>query len=115
MKFTLNSALALVASALFLFALVGCVPTKPSVSLSGESDEEGYFGEVTTKFAKDGCPILIQYKEGTELKYLIPVQLDEQFKKNGLKVNFTFHYSRIAQGECQIGQPAVLEEIKLLD
>lgn len=113
---TSYSAFAAIASALFVFMLMACAPTKTSISLEKEREREeaNYSGEVTTDFAKDGCPVLIQYKDSEELKYLIPVQLDEQFKKHGLKISFSFHYSRIMQGECQMGQPAVLEDIKVL-
>lgn len=108
-----SSALVILIGALFISSHYGCVMKKPSVKLDNESEEDEYVGIITNEFEKDGCPWLIVYNDGVEDKYLIPVQLDDAFKKNGLKVEFEFHYSRIAQGDCQMGQPAVLEEIEV--
>ena len=110
---TKRSALLFFMGALFLFGLPACAPTKPSVQADAKSEQTKLQGVVTNEFAKDGCPWLVTYQDGTEEKYLIPVQLEERFKKNGLKLAFTFHYSRIMQADCQMGQPAVLEEIEV--
>lgn len=111
-KRSLASMFAMIAGMLVVLHISGCVFNKPSVSLEGENEEAEFDGVVTNEFLKDGCPWLIKYQEGTEDRYLIPVQLDNDLKKNGLKVKFRFHLSRIAQGDCQIGQPAVIEDIE---
>ncbi|MCB9205652.1 MAG: hypothetical protein H6603_11790 [Flavobacteriales bacterium] len=114
MKFlSLNSsALVVSISALFFLVAVGCASRIPSVSSEVGLEQDEYAGSITNEFETDGCPWLIQYNDGHEDRYLIPVQLDQEFKKNGLKVQFRFHYSRILQADCQMGQPAVLEQIK---
>ena len=98
--------------ALFFLSLEACVCHKPPMLPTDSSDDSFTHGVVTNEFEKDGCAWLIQFNDGVEGKYLIPVQLEDEFKKNGLKIAFTFHYSRISQGVCQMGQPVVLEEIK---
>ena len=106
------SALMVIVSALFFLLLLGCTASKPTTKLQPELEEGKYIGLVTNQFEQQGCEWLIQFNDGVEDKYLIPIQLEQDFKKNGLKVVFSFHYSRISQGNCQMGQPAVLEEIK---
>ncbi|MCF8460337.1 MAG: hypothetical protein K9G46_06410 [Flavobacteriales bacterium] len=99
--------------ALFLFVLAACNTNKP-VSVSEAVLLEGrYLGYITTEFAADGCPFILTYTDGSEEKYLIPVQLEEQYQRNGLQLEFGFHYSRIMQGDCQKGQPAVLEAVEV--
>lgn len=98
-------------SALCFLLLLGCTASKPTTNIEPELEEGKYIGLVTNQFEQDGCEWLIQFNDGAEDKYLIPVYLEEDFKKNGLKVVFSFHYSRISQDNCQMGQPAVLEEI----
>ena len=105
------SALMVIVSALCFLLQLGCTASKPTTKLKPELEEGEYIGTVTNQFEQQGCEWLIQFNDGVEDKYLIPVQLEEEFKKNGLKVVFSFHYSRISQGDCQMGQPAVLEEI----
>jgi hypothetical protein len=107
-----NSALMIFISALFFLLAMGCASNKPSVKPEAELKEGKYVGVVTNEFVLKGCSWLIKYNDGTDYKYLIPVQLEEQFKKNGLEIELSFHLSRISQGKCQIGQPAVLESIE---
>lgn len=110
-KRSLASMFAMIAGMLVVLHISGCVFNKPSVSLEGENEEAEFDGVVTNKFQKEGCDWLIKYEEGAEDKFLIPVALDDEFKKDGLKVEFRFHLSRISQGDCQMGQPAVIEHI----
>lgn len=71
---------------------------------------DGYtIGRVTTQFIGDGCPLLIKL-EGTGI-YIIPVALDEKFKRNDLRLKFKYRPSKASSGECQKGNPAVLEEV----
>lgn len=107
-----GSAFTLALAALLFFDLVSCVSPKSNVTVQQQVDEGFFVGHITSELSKEGCPYLLQYKEGKEDKFLIPVQLEDKFKQNGLKVKFKFHYSRIKQGECQMGQPAVLEFIE---
>jgi len=109
----LRSVLVIFISTLFLFPMGGCVSTKTSETPKVELEEGRYIGVVTSEYAKDGCAWLIRFHEGEEEKLLIPVQFPEEFKKDGQQIEFSYHLSRISQGECQQGQPAVLEEPKL--
>ena len=108
-----NSALMVSVSALFFLLVIGCASNKTSIKLKPESEVENYAGVITNEFGQQGCSWLIKYTDGSEDKYLIPVQLEEEYKKNGQKIEFSFHLSRINQGDCQFGQTAVLEGIKI--
>ncbi len=109
--YSCSSAFILGIGALFLFVLAACNSTKPVPTSEAVLLEGRYLGHITTEFAADGCPFILTYTDGSEEKYLIPVQLEEQYQRNGLQLEFGFHYSRIKQGDCQKGQPAVLEAV----
>ncbi len=109
----LRSVLVIFISTLFLFPMGGCVSTKTSGTPKVELEEGRYIGVVTSEYAKDGCAWLIRFRDGEEEKFLIPVQLSEECKKHGQEIEFGYHLSRISQGECQLGQPALLEQPEL--
>lgn len=74
--------------------------------------EGGVDGVVTMKYSGSGCALLISVdKDGNEVFY-IPVELDEKFKSEGMKVSMTFHVSRINQGSCLVGTPIVIDKIQ---
>ncbi|MCF8464617.1 MAG: hypothetical protein K9G41_07245 [Flavobacteriales bacterium] len=112
-KHLCSSAFILGIGALFLFLLAACNSTKPVPTLEAVLAEGRYLGHITTEFAAEGCPFILKYMDGGEEKYLIPVQLEEQYQLNGLQLEFGFHFSRIMQGDCQKGQPAVLEMVEV--
>lgn len=114
MKFiqTQKSALVVYISALSFLLMLGCASNKASVQPEVKLQEGKYLGTVTNQFSQKGCNWLVKYNDGGEHKYLIPVQLEGRYKKNGLKIEFGFYLSRIKQGNCQMGQPAVLENIE---
>lgn len=104
-------------------AMVGCGSTKRSATIvtptpattttSTTTDEAFSFGRVTNGFANDGCPWLISIeKEGSTI-YLIPIALDDQYKKDGLHLKFTYRPSKASSGGCMKGQPAILEGITI--
>ncbi len=111
--YSCSSAFILGIGALFLFALTLCNSTKPVPTSEAVLAEGRYLGHITTAFADEGCPFILTYTDGSEEKYLIPVQLEEQYQQNGLQMEFGFHYSRIMQDDCQKGQPAVLEAVEV--
>ncbi len=102
-----SSALMVSMSALFVLLEIGCVSKK--VPATGSPTNEPYTnGVVTNAFQAEACPWLIRLEDGS---HLIPVELADRFKEDGLQVQFTFHYSRVNQGACQEGRPAVIETI----
>ncbi|MDB4678244.1 hypothetical protein OAE93_00785 [bacterium] len=108
-----NSALMVSVSALSFLMITGCVSNKSSIQPETKLEEGKYVGIVTNEFVQRGCSWIITYNDGSEDKYLIPVQLEEEYKNNGQKIEFSFHLSRINQGDCQLGKPAVLESIEV--
>ena len=76
--------------------------------------ENGFNAIVTTRFADDGCEVLLEIEENGEKVLLLPIQLDDQYKVNGLEVIISFHSSRVMQSNCQIGRPIVIEKIQFV-
>ena len=70
---------------------------------------------VTTKFLEDGCEILLEIQENGEKAMLLPVDLEDEYKVDGIELLITFHFSRIMQSECQIGRPIVIENVRFVD
>lgn len=83
--------------------------TQPPTAADGRSS-----GRVTTEFAKDGCPLLVDRGEGLEQRFFIPIGLDPKFAKDGMKLSFVYRLSRASSGMCGKGQPAILEEIQVV-
>ena len=50
--------------------------------------------------------------KGKDLQLYTPIEMDKQFKEDGLKVKIKFHTSRIQQEGCFDAQPIVIEEIE---
>jgi hypothetical protein len=78
------------------------------------SETTGTLAVVTTEFSDEGCPFLLEIEENGKKVLLMPIELDEEFKKDGLRVSIEFHFSRIMQSECQKGRPIVLDSINLV-
>lgn len=90
-----------------------CKETRsPEVGESISSIAGGVDGVVTLKYAKDGCDVLIAVSENGSDKFYIPVELDERYKLEGKKISFTFHSSRINQGNCLMGSPIIIDSIQ---
>lgn len=70
-------------------------------------------GRVTTAFAAEACPVLVKLDDvgGT---YLIPIAMEERFKRHGLHLRFKYRPSRANNGGCLKGQTAILEEITVV-
>ncbi|HQW86927.1 MAG TPA: hypothetical protein PLH93_07065, partial [Flavobacteriales bacterium] len=92
--------------------LVGCAGGKSTPSGTSSAPPPGHtLGTVTLAHAAEGCPVLIALEPPGELGHLMPVGLDERFRKEGLKLSFTYTLSRIHSGGCNQGTPAVLDSI----
>lgn len=64
------------------------------------------------KYAEQGCALLVEVQSNSEHQWLFPIALNDKFKKEGLQINFNYRLSRAPQGECNIGQTAVLEKVR---
>jgi hypothetical protein len=62
-------------------------------------------------YAAEGCPHLVEITTPEGKQWLIPIALDTQYLKDGLKLRFKHRPSRASSGSCTKGQPAILEEI----
>ena len=104
-------------SPLLLTALLACGGPKDMVNsdkaVEQQEANDGYtIGRVTTNFVGDGCPLLIKL-EDTGI-YIIPIGLDEKYKRNDLRLKFKYRPSRASSGECMKGNPAVLDEVSVV-
>ena len=68
-------------------------------------------GIVTMEHKSDGCEVLIKMTSQSDYTYLIPVALETRYRKEGLELQFNFVASRAPQGECTMGQMAVIQDI----
>ena len=102
-----------------LFFAFACSSTAPVADNTDEKPKEDirteHVGTVTTAFAEDGCDVLIQVNSKSEHAYLIPIALDDKYKKDGLVLKFNYRVSRAHQGDCKKGQAAILEDIAIMD
>lgn len=110
-----NSLLTVPVAVALLFA---CNKTKPVVQETAAptslATPDFHTGVVTTAQSKSGCPFLVIMASGEGDKALIPIGLDEQYLKDGLKLSFKFRPSRASNGGCLVGRPAVLEEVSVV-
>ena len=87
---------------------------KPSRMETAQIERDTH-ATVTTKFVDDGCEVLLEIIENGKNVMLMPINIEDQYKVDGLKVIIQFHSSRIMQATCQIGRPIVIEKIYLVD
>lgn len=99
---------------LFLFACGGPKTALDDPKLLEQQEKNGGFatGRVTTNYVSEGCQLLVQLDQGKV--FLIPVGLEEKYRKNGLHLRFKYRPSKISQGECLKGQPAEFEEVSIV-
>lgn len=64
--------------------------------------------------SSEGCPFyIIAIEEGKEVK-MYPVNLEESFKKNGIKIKFSYNLSRAMQpSNCQVDKVVSVSNVKL--
>jgi len=75
--------------------------------------KEGYIQAVVEDKTKSGCGFVI--KNITTEEFLLPNNLEDQYKQDGLKVWLKYRPIRPAQGSCTIGNPTTIEEIKIIE
>ena len=77
--------------------------------------ENGTRAIVITTFSDEGCDVLLEIQENNKKVLLLPIELADQFKVEGLELFITFHSSRIMQSTCQIGRPIVIDQVNFVD
>jgi hypothetical protein len=96
--------------------LLACIHSKPAAEPQPESKTvnqmDGISGVVHEQPSPQGLYWQLRYEDAEGPHLLIPIDLPEEFQKDGLKVVFKFHLSRIQQLPDQAGQPCVLEDIR---
>ena len=75
--------------------------------------KEGYIQAAIEDKTTSGCEFVI--KNITTEEYLLPNNLEDKYKQDGLKVWLKYRSIRPAQGSCTIGNPATIEEIKIIE
>lgn len=69
-------------------------------------------GEVTMR---EGCSLAIRVIDGAEEKKYYPINLSEEYKKEGMKIHFLFHLSRAMQpAGCKVDAVIVIDEIEFI-
>ena len=104
-----------------LFA-VGCTATKSAkdtVNVAAEKKRteqiisEGYIQGLVEDKTKNECGFVIKNINTGE--YLLPNNLEDKYKQDGIRVWLKYRPIRPAQGSCTIGNPATIEEIKIIE
>ena len=107
----------------FVWMLIGCSLTKEkttnstSVKLEKADDVHASFvtGKVINRIG-EGCSY-IQVQEGATLKKYYPINLSDEYKKDGLKIHFLFHLSRAMLPQGCVAEAVdaviVIDEIEL--
>ena len=75
--------------------------------------KEGYIQAAIEDKTTSGCGFVI--KNITTEEYLLPNNLEDKYKQDGLKVWLKYRPIRPAQGSCTIGNPTTIEEIKIIE
>ena len=70
-------------------------------------------GVITNDYREQGCAFLFEFTDPDGSKRLVrPLQLDEEFKKDGLKVRIDFRMSRASNDGCDLAHPVIVESIE---
>lgn len=73
----------------------------------------GYvFGTIEKSNKEGDCPITIRMGEGKEVYYFDPVNLEENYKKDGQEVYFKFRGLRM-MNRCERANPVQIEEMQV--
>ncbi|MBV6405079.1 MAG: hypothetical protein IT228_15255 [Flavobacteriales bacterium] len=92
--------------------LCGCTGGRNAQGHDAAPPPPGHaLGTVSLTHAAEGCPVLVALEPPGTLGHLIPVGLDAKYRKEGLRLSFTYTLSRINSGGCAMGTPAVLDSI----
>ena len=102
---------------LCLGALLSCATVKnDDVIPQVENDEFPFFqGVITNDYRLQGCDFLFEFTDSDGHKMLVrPLQLEEEYQRDGLNVRMRFRMSRASNGGCDLAHPVIIEEIELI-
>lgn len=69
----------------------------------------------TVVAATDQCPVLIDAQVDDKIVKMYPVNLDEKFKKAGMKLKFSYTTSRAQQPEnCDVDAVVILSDVAVM-
>lgn len=101
--------------------LASCASTKEKpeeINITQEANDDGlltYEGFISTKYNNQGCSFLFVYKDDAGSQAMVrPIQLDERFQKEGIKVKIQFRLSRMSNDGCDLANPVIIESIEEL-
>ena len=87
--------------------------TSPEQKREDMIKADGYFkGKVANYSDKEGCGIVIELVDVDRV--IIPVELENTYRQEGLMLWVKFTDSRIQQS-CGAGSPAVIHEVKVIE
>lgn len=98
----------------FLFAIVlsSCGSSAEVAEEVAEVIIEGIKVIGTVKVNRNNCPVYIEAMEEGEITRMYPVNLDESFKVDGLKINFDYALSRAKQPlDCAVDKVVTVENV----
>lgn len=94
------------------FCLLGCATSK-SVAAGGIRAKTLNATGVVHLAPAAGCKAVIETTVDGEIAQFYPVQLDSTFLKEGLKVTFSYRYSKVKQPRgCTHAQPVIITKIR---
>jgi ABC-type Fe3+-citrate transport system substrate-binding protein len=109
----MKSKLVLFTVALSVLSACACKSKNNSTANSNETvDNEYTKAKITTAFAEEGCPVLVELTENGEIVYYAPIELADEYKKEGMLVKIKYTRSRAPQTTCFKGSPIVIDDIK---
>ncbi len=102
---------------LIVLPFLSCANKKKSIEAKDESStkteqsEQKLIGKV---LLNDNCPFFIETHENGETVRMYPVNLADQYKKQGCKIQFTYLPSRAMQpNQCEVDKVVVVENVEL--
>jgi hypothetical protein len=111
---------------LFLLTLGSCCSSRKATESTVEKTEETktevmteikaeirYVG--TVRVSESGCPLWIEVKDSANIFNVYPVNLDDKFKNDGMRLRFNMITSRAPQPTgCSVQHAVVVSEVTLL-
>jgi len=95
-----------------LFFSISCSTQKEIIENRTFESEAVQIVKGTVYISEEGCPVFITAKIDGALVKMYPVNLEEQFKIDGLKIKFSFNLSRAMQPEnCKVDKVVSLENV----
>jgi len=110
----MSSPLKVLLSLLITTQLCACAHSKsqPERQTQPAAQTDGIVGTVVQAPSPEGAYWQLRYEDAEGQHILIPVELADEFKVDGLTVVFKYHLSRMQQRPDQAGQPCVVEEMR---